>query len=250
MEKFKSVIGQEFIERTKYQYSVESDQEKELPQPPLDLEIEAGKTVFALPQPDELEIPSMDLLTAIENRKSVRKFAPGWLSLQELAYLLWTTQGVKRVTPRPATLRTVPSAGSRHPLETYLWVHRVEGLVPGIYRYKAIGHSLVQLDTSEGWGEKLSEACYKQQFVGDAAVSFFWAADVYRAEWRYNERAYRYVLLDAGHVCQNLHLACEAISAGMCAVGAYHDDALNTLLGLDGKANFVVYAAAVGRTVT
>ncbi|MBT9154329.1 MAG: hypothetical protein DDT39_01000 [Firmicutes bacterium] len=246
MDKFKSTIGQEFIEKSKYRYSVASDQEKELPQPPLDREIEADKLVIELPAPEELAIPPIDLLVAIENRKSTRKFTDGWITLKELTYLLWTTQGVKRVTSRPATLRTVPSAGSRHPLETYLWVHRVEGLVPGIYRYKAIGHQLVQLDTSAGWGEKLSDACYEQPFVGDAAVSFFWAADIYRAEWRYSERAYRYVLLDAGHVCQNLHLACEAIGAGMCAVGAYHDDALNALLGLDGKEQFVVYAAAVG----
>jgi SagB-type dehydrogenase family enzyme len=247
MEKFKSVIGREFIEKTKYQYSVPSDQEKELPQPPLDQEVEAGKPVIDLPASGELNMPTIDLLTAIENRKSTRKFGDGWLTLKELTYLLWTTQGVKRVTSRPATLRTVPSAGSRHPLETYLWVHRVEGLVPGIYRYKAIGHKLVQLDTSEGWDEKLTAACYKQPFVGNAAVSFFWAVDIYRTEWRYNERAYRYVLLDAGHVCQNLHLACEAIGAGMCAVGAFFDDALNALLGLDGQAHFVVYAAAVGR---
>ena len=247
MDKFKSVIGQEFIEKTKYRYSVPSDQEKELPQPPLDKETEVGKLVIELPSPEGLDIPAIDLLTAILNRKSTRKFADGWITLQELAFLLWTTQGVKRVTSRPATLRTVPSAGSRHPLETYLWIHRVLGIAPGIYRYKAIGHKLVQLDIGEGWGERLSEACYKQPFVGDAAVSFFWAADIYRAEWRYSERAYRYVLLDAGHVCQNLHLACEAIGAGMCAVGAYHDDALNALLGLDGKENFVVYAAAVGK---
>lgn len=247
MDKFKSVIGQEFIEKTKYQYSAPSDQEKELPQPPLDKETEVGKLVIELPSPEGLDIPAIDLLTAILNRKSTRKFADGWITLKELAFLLWTTQGVKRVTSRPATLRTVPSAGSRHPLETYLWIHKVLGIAPGIYRYKAIGHKLVQLDIGESWGERLSEACYKQPFVGDAAVSFFWAADIYRAEWRYSERAYRYVLLDAGHVCQNLHLACEAIGAGMCAVGAYHDDALNALLGLDGKENFVVYAAAVGK---
>ena len=247
MDKFKSVIGQEFIEKTKYRYSVPSDQEKELPQPPLDKETEVGKLVIELPSPGGLDIPAIDLLTAILNRKSTRKFADGWITLKELAFLLWTTQGVKRVTSRPATLRTVPSAGSRHPLETYLWIHRVLGIAPGIYRYKAIGHKLVQLDIGEGWGERLAEACYKQPFVGDAAVSFFWAADIYRAEWRYTERAYRYILLDAGHVCQNLHLACEAIGAGMCAVGAYHDDALNALLGLDGKENFVVYAAAVGK---
>jgi len=247
VDKFKSTIGQEFIERTKYQYSAPSDQEKELPQPPLDQELDAGKPVIDLPPPQELAIPRIDLLTAIENRKSTRKFTDGWLTLEELTFLLWTTQGVKRVTSRPATLRTVPSAGSRHPFETYLWVHRVEGLVPGIYRYKAIGHQLVQLDAGAGWGEKLSEACYKQPFVGDAAASFFWAADIYRSEWRYSERAYRYILLDAGHICQNLHLACEAIGAGMCAVGAYHDDALNALLGLDGKDNFVAYAAAVGK---
>lgn len=247
MERFKSVVGREFMERTKYQYAKESDQVKELPQPPLDKAIEEGKPVIELPGLETLKIRKIDLLTAIEERKSLRKYSDDYMTLEELTYLLWTTQGVKQVTTRPATLRTVPSAGSRHPLETYLFVNRVEGLARGIYRYKAIGHKLVQLDTGEGWGDRLTEACYKQPFVGSSAVTFFWAADAYRTEWRYSERGYRYMHLDAGHVCQNLYLAAEAIEAGVCAIAAFHDDWLNEMLGLDGENDFVVYVAAVGK---
>lgn len=247
MERFRSVTGKEFMEKTKYQYLKESDQMKELPQPPLDKAVDAGKLVIDLPSPETLKIRNYDLLTAIVERKSMRKYSDAALTIDELTYLLWTTQGVKQVTNRPATLRTVPSAGSRHCFETYLFVNRVEGLTPGIYRYKAIGHKLIVIDTTPGWGEKLTAACYKQPFVGSSAVTFFWAADAYRMQWRYGERGTRFMHLDAGHVCQNLYLAAEVIDAGVCAIAAFYDDEVNKLLGLDGENDFVVYVATVGK---
>lgn len=247
MSRFKSVVGKEFMEKTKYQYLADSDQVKELPQPSLEQDFNPGKEVIDLPTPDELKIKPYDLLSAIVERKSMRKYADDPLTLEELTYLLWTTQGVKQVTNRPATLRTVPSAGSRHCFETYLLINRVKGLTPGLYRYKAIEHKLIVLDTSPGWDEKLTAACFKQPFVGTSAVTFFWAADAYRMQWRYGERGYRYMHLDAGHVCQNLYLAAEVIDAGVCAIAAFYDDEVNKLLWLDGENEFVVYVATVGK---
>ena len=79
------------------------------------------------------------------------------------------------------------------------------------------------------------------------AVTFIWVAASDRMTWRYCERGYRYILLDAGHVCQNLYLSAESIGCGVCAVGAYDDDIINKLLGLDGRSEFVIYIAAAGK---
>jgi len=247
MERFRSIAGREFMEKTKYQYAVESDQVKELPQPPLERATRPVLARIALPTADTLPALQVDLLEIIESRASLRKYSDAPLTLEELTYLLWTTQGVKKVTSRPATLRTVPSAGARHPFETYLLVNRVVGLTPGIYQYKALSHELLYLAGGDDWGHKLSEACLQQPFVGTSAVTFFWAADAYRMEWRYAERGYRYMHLDAGHICQNLYLAATALKAGVCAIAAFNDDAVNELLGFDGENEFVVYIASAGK---
>jgi len=246
MERFKSVIGREFMEKTKYQYLSESDQVKELPQPPLD---KPPKTELARIKlnPVDKGIGKAGLLSTIEKRHSLRKYGKEALTLEELTFLLWTTQGVKQVTSRPATLRTVPSAGARHCFETYLLVNRVEGLSPGLYAYRAIDHELSLVATGEHFADRLTNACLRQEFVRTSAVTFFWAADVYRMEWRYGERGYRYLHLDAGHICQNLYLAATAVNAGVCAIAAFDDDAVNKILNLDGINEFTVYIATVGK---
>ena len=239
-------IGMEFIEGTKHRREP-SDQMKGLPQPPLERAPEEGKPLIDLPDPAKVQVKGIDLTPAINERVSVRKYTETPLTLEELSYLLWCTQGVKQVTTRPATLRTVPSAGSRHAFETYLLVNRVEGLEPGLYHYHGLPHKLTALDLDLGMTEKINNASGKQGFPATSAVTFIWAVDVYRMFWRYQERGYRYIFLDAGHVCQNLYLAAEAAGAGACAVGAYDDDEMARLLGLDGKEQFVAYMAAVGK---
>lgn len=238
--------GREFMERTKYPNMGPSDQSQGLPQPPLEREPGPDQPLIDLPDPQAVKVKHLDLTAAINARRSVRKYSDEPLSLGELSYLLWCTQGVKQVTPRPATLRTVPSAGARHAFETYVLANRVEGLAPGLYRFVAIPHKLVAQDLEEGIAERLAAACLGQ-YVAWSAVSFFWAADVYRMYWRYHERSYRYLHLDAGHVCQNLYLAAQAVGAGCCAIGAYDDDELNIVLRLDGENEFVVYAATLGK---
>jgi SagB-type dehydrogenase family enzyme len=182
-------------------------------------------------------------------RRSVRSYLPDPLTIAELSYLLWVTQGVQRITSRPATLRPVPSAGSRHPFETYLLCNRVEGLEPGLYKYAALDHRLVTVDTSEETIGRFAGAICGQPttIVTANAVTFIWVAVAYRSAWRYSERAYRFMHLDAGHLCQNLYLGVLEVGAGCCAIGGYHDDVINALLGLDGKERFVIYAAAIGK---
>jgi SagB-type dehydrogenase family enzyme len=183
----------------------------------------------------------------MEQRSTLRQYSSAGLSMNELAYLLWLTQGVKRVTEKPVTYRIVPSAGSRHAFETYLLVNRVEGLKPGLYRYAAIEHKLITVKLDAALTEKMVDATYKQVHVRGSAVTFLWTAVVERIAWRYVERAYRYLHLDAGHVCQNLYLAAESIDCGVCAIAAFDDEIVNDLLDLDGDEQFVIYMASVGK---
>ncbi|MFA4877585.1 MAG: SagB/ThcOx family dehydrogenase [Methanoregula sp.] len=239
--------GQEFMERTKYRYIGKSDQEKGLPQPPLELPADPAFPVLPLPRPDSMEIPPVGLREAIEQRTSIRSYAREPLSLDELGFLLWCTQGVKTVHGNLATLRTVPSAGARHAFETYILVNDVEGLMPGLYRYLALSHRLQQTDSDPTLAIRVTEACFNQQFMLRCGAVFLWTAVPYRMTWRYGERGYRDLHLDAGHVCQNLYLAAEAIGCGVCAVAAFDDDKMNRILGLDGTDRFLIYLATAGK---
>jgi SagB-type dehydrogenase family enzyme len=125
----------------------------------------------------------------------------------------------------------------------------VEGLTPGFYWFAAGRHQLVQLEVDSASAERMTKACFEQEMPRRCAVTFIWIADVYRSTWRYSERGYRYLFLDAGHVCQNLYLAAESIDCGACAIGAFLDEEMNGLLELDGKNQFVIYLAAVGKKV-
>jgi SagB-type dehydrogenase family enzyme len=224
-----------------------SAQEEGAPQPPLELPYPPDADLIALPAPDHLAMPVVGLREAIEKRRSLRRYQETPLSLEELSYLLWLTQGVQRVTGRPATLRTVPSAGARHAFETVLLVNRVTGLEPGLYRFIATRHALMQMEAPADIRERLTRATHEQEHVRLSAVTFAWAAITERMAWRYSERSMRYLFLDAGHVCQNLYLAAESIDCGVCAVGHFLDDELNELLGLDGVDQFVLYLATVGK---
>lgn len=245
-----SRIGRTFMELTKYPYQIEAtDQVKLLPQPALTDPAEPNCPLFDLPDPKKTSVPAHDLFQAINDRVSERRYSEKPLTLEELSYLLWCTQGVKQVTTRPATLRTVPSAGSRHAFETYLLINKVEGLKPGLYKYSALDHKLALLSERTELNAELTEACHKQAMVATSAVTFFWVAEVYRTFWRYVERGYRYLHLDAGHICQNLYLACEPMQAGCCGIAAFDDDLLARILGIDGEHRIPIYVAAVGKKV-
>ncbi len=241
-------IGPVFMERTKYRHLPPSDQTQGLPQPPLEKEWQTeGKTLIDLPDPSSLAVRGVDLAEAINTRRSVRAYTEQALTLEELSYLLWCTQGVKEFTPRPATARTVPSAGARHPLETYVLVNRVEGLEPGVYAFVAGQHKLLPYLEGADLGEKFAAVALRQNMVARSAVTFIWSAVSYRSIWRYGQRAYRYMHLDAGHACGHLYLAVQAVDSGCCGIAAFDDDACNQLLGLDGEDEFVIYMASVGK---
>jgi len=239
--------GREFMEKTKYRYLGRSDQDRGLPQPPLEIPPDPRKKIIDLPEPASLQVLPIDLRTAIERRQSVRAYIRKPLSISELAFLLWCTQGVRRVAGTNATFRTVPSAGARHAMETYLLVNDVERLPSGLYRYLALSHRIQEVDKDPTLPIRIMEASLNQQFVLRAGAVFLWVAVPYRMTWRYGERGYRELHKDAGHVCQNLYLAAEAIGCGVCAIAAYDDDMMAKILGIDGVEQFLIYLATVGK---
>lgn len=246
----KNNSGNEFMIKTRYANVSTSPQNGGIiPQPPLELPIPEGAHMIDLPKPEEIHLPTIDLRTAIEARRTIRAYAKTPLTLQETAYLLWVSQGVKHVSSRPSTARTVPSAGARHAFETYLLINRVTGLEPGLYRYAAIEHGLISLSHNAEIAEKLAHACLDQSQLTNCAAAFIWVAVVERMFWRYAERGYRYLHLDAGHVCQNLALGAEQIGGGICPIAAFDDELLNQTLGLDGEEQFVIYLATVGKKI-
>ncbi|MGB8455860.1 MAG: SagB/ThcOx family dehydrogenase [Anaerocolumna sp.] len=231
-----------------------SDQEQGLPQPSIARE-KTGDKVIQLTKKFDNIITNNDFLNILNTRTSKRKYTEASLTLDELAFLLWATQGVKQIAgrERKATFRTVPSAGARHPFETYLFVNRVEGLGKGLYHYLALEHKLEFLGSIDNQAAQVTEAFCGQIFYGNAPVAFVWTVIPYRSEWRYTINAQKYALVDAGHVCQNLYLASESIGCGACGIGAYEQSLADGLLGLDSKPSdaeeneFVVYAASVGK---
>jgi SagB-type dehydrogenase family enzyme len=241
--------GRTFMEQTRYEYLMASDQERGLPAPPLEKAAPQDARIIPLPQPSDIKAHAMDLRTAIEQRRSVRRYARYPLTIEELAYLCWCTQGIVDVKAPFYTLRNVPSAGGRHALETWLLINRVKGIQPGLYRYLAFSHGLATIDTTSGIADSIMSACLGQAFVRSSAVTFIWSAVIYRMAWRYSERAYRLVHLDAGHACQNLYLAAEQIGCGTCAIGAFDDQQIADFLKIDGEEEFVLYCAAVGRKI-
>ncbi len=225
-----------------------TDQSRGIPPPPPQKPVPPGALPVALPGPDRFEaVCDASLLRILRIRRSLRRYADIPLSLEELAFLLWATQGVTGRPGEAATYRPVPSAGARHAFETYLYCRKVETLKEGIYRYLPLEHSLLFEFAERDLTTRITESCFGQRFVGQGAVTFFWSVIPYRMEWRYGPAAHRVLPMDVGHVCQNLYLSAEAIGAGACAVAAYDQEALDTLLRLDGEEEFVIYLAPVGK---
>lgn len=222
-----------------------SDQSRGVPMPDVQLGGEGER--IPLPPSRDLEVT---LRRAIESRESRRSFLPEPLDLSELVWLIRCVAGVRRTLHRQGTgvitLRTVPSAGARHPLETLVAVLDVKGINPGLYRYMPMEDSLMDTGRTPS-REEVTGACLGQRFCGSSSAVFIWTAVPYRTEWRYGPVSPKLVALDAGHACQNLYLAVEAVNAGTCAIGAYDQMLADAMCGLDGEDEFVIYMAPVGR---
>jgi SagB-type dehydrogenase family enzyme len=186
------------------------------------------------------------LWRVMDQRRSIREFSQQPISFSELSQLLWATQGITSKGLEFA-FRSVPSAGALYPIETYLAANMIEEIPPGLYHYNVKEAQLVLLKEGH-FGSELCRAGLGQEILEGAACVFIWTAVVARSKWKYRERAYRYIYMDAGHIGQNFYLASTALDLGCCTVGAFFDEEVNRLIGVDGKEEISVYLGAVGRT--
>ncbi len=181
------------------------------------------------------------------HRRSRRDYTAEYLSLAELSQLLWAIQGVTAYAGRYA-LRTSPSAGALYPIETYVIANRVDNLEPGAYHYDVIKHTLESIRKGK-FGAEVAHAALDQTMLEDAAIVFIWTAIVARSKWKYGERAYRYIYMDAGHIGQNAYIAAEAMGFGCCTVGAFFDDEVGSIIGIDNEDEIVIYLCSIGKRI-
>ena len=185
------------------------------------------------------------LWDTILRRRSLRNYAPGLiLPLGTLSDLLWATQGIT-ADSGDFQFRSAPSAGGLYPIETYILARAVEGLDQGIYHFRPHAFDLEFIKPGY-FSLAMAKAALGQGMVANAQVTFIWTAVIERSKWKYRQRAYRYIYLDAGHIAQNLYLAGTAAGLGICGIGALFDDAVNALIGVDGTEETVLYMASVG----
>jgi SagB-type dehydrogenase family enzyme len=200
-----------------------------------------------LPAPDET-LP-LSLTEAIIARHSARGFTPVPLQLRTLATLLYYTYGVTRsnegtIFPRP--FRVVPSAGALYPLELYFSSSQVEDLPPGLYHYNPAENCVEQLSEDTRHRE-LSAALVQRELPTRSSVMVFITSMFERSTFKYGDRGYRFALLEAGHVAENLNLVSTALGLASLNVGGYFDRMVDQILGLDGVVHSTVYMMAIGQ---
>ena len=198
---------------------------------------------LALPAPEVAGGPG--LWTLLQARRSLRAYDGQPIPAAAVGQLLWASTGATRQAGA-TMLRTAPSAGALYPIETYLAVHSVEDVSPGLYHYAMREHALEQLAAGD-YRAAVAAAALDQEMAAQANLVLIWSAIFARTTIKYSQRGYRYVYLDAGHVAQNAALAAVALGLGSCQIAALYDDEANALLGLDGQSESVIYMTAVGR---
>lgn len=231
--------------------NIKTDRMMKIEQPPIVKPYDKSSKIIDLPEVSEKVVKNNDIYKCIKERRSTRFYSDESISLEELSYLLWATQGITTTNKAGITLRTVPCSGATHSFETYLFITNVEGVKTGVYRYLPVEHKLLFMFELDEIDKKIDEITLDQPFVPNfakkAAVLFVWSTIPYRSEWKFDITAHKKILIDIGHVCQNLYLASESIESGTCAIGIYDQEMIDSLLGLDGDEEFVLYLAAVGK---
>jgi SagB-type dehydrogenase family enzyme len=202
------------------------------------------------PDAPSVELPNFEpgkllsLDAAIRQRTSVRHFTDKPISLGQLGYLLWTSTGIGRVE-QGYEFRTAPSAGALYPIETYIVANNVKRLESGVYHYSIREHRLEEIRKGD-FRRQITGAALGQAMCATAAAVFVWSAVFERSKWKYEQRAYRYIYLDAGHIAENLALAAVSLNLGTCEIGALFDDEVNAIIGVDGDEESAICMAVVG----
>jgi SagB-type dehydrogenase family enzyme len=208
------------------------------------------KTYKTYPDSPKIKLDNPDveggkpLWETIRDRQSIRSYRNTPLEKKHLSQLLWATQGISREA-MGFEFRTSPSAGALYPVETYLVLNNVEAIEPGVYHYEVKNHQLEQLKKGD-FRIDIARAALDQDMAYSANVVFVWTALFERSKWKYKQRAYRYVYLDAGHIAENLALSAVSLGLGTCQIGALYDEEVNHLVAIDGKEESILYMSAVG----
>ncbi|MBN2144680.1 MAG: SagB/ThcOx family dehydrogenase [Candidatus Aureabacteria bacterium] len=172
----------------------------------------------------------------LSQRRSVRNFAHGSLSIQEISQLVWSAQGI---TDRGNAFRTAPSAGATFPLEIYLMTWE------GVFHYLPEKHALDTMQKGD-FRFELAKACFSQMFIKDAPLIIIFSAIFGRTTSRYGTRGEKYIYIEAGHAAQNIHLQAVAMNLGSVPIGAFSDDNVHGLLGLPENEQ-VLYIIPIGK---
>lgn len=199
--------------------------------------------------PTEFKPTDYSFEDVLMRRRSIRTFSGRSLAIESLAKILFLSAGVtgKQVDPDGSVwhLRAAPSGGGLYPIDVYVVSLRVEGLPEGLYFYAPLAHRLQQV-SAENFSSQLAEITNLPQSVGQACVVIILCARFLRSKFKYGERAYRFVLLEAGHIAQNILLVAQAEGLGGVAIGGFVDDSLNRMLQVDGVRDAAIYMILLG----
>jgi SagB-type dehydrogenase family enzyme len=234
-------IGDKFQKETKYSPRMEGGAQLDWSTRPELYKVYPDKEKRDLPP---VEAGSVSLDEVLKKRKSVRRFSQKPLTQQQLSYLLWASTGIER-REQGYEFRTAPSAGALYPVETYIVAHNIKDLPRGVYHYSIKDHALEELELGD-FRRAIATAALEQQWCFECAAVFVWTAIFYRMKWKYNQRAYRYIYLDAGHIGQNLALASVSLGLGSCQIGAVFDDEVNKIIQVDSTSESTIYLSVVG----
>jgi SagB-type dehydrogenase family enzyme len=204
-----------------------------------------GAPLIPLPPPDALTTPLGDVMVM---RQSCRRFLPEAISLASLGTVLRLTYGVlgEAESFDGFLERPVPSGGALYPLELYVLVQRVQEARVGVLHYLPLVHAVEVLHDEPLPRLLTSELFLGQPYLADAAGILVISAVVERSMWKYEDRGYRYILLEAGHVAQNAILSAYGLGLAALPLGGFFDDDLGALLRLDGDHEIALYGVALG----
>lgn len=235
-------IGDQFQQETKYRRDKMSGHRPDRTEQP--------KLYKTYPDKPQMKLPEVTCLSestlyeVLKSRKSIREYSHKPIRREMLSFLLWASAGISR-KEGGYEFRTAPSAGALYPIETYLVVNRVEEIASGVYHYNIRSHALELLKEGE-YAVQTGKAALGQPMCLEAPVVFIWTAVFQRMKWKYGQRAYRYIYLDAGHIAENLALAAVSLGLGSCQIGALFDEEVNQLIGVDGTQESVIYMSVAG----
>lgn len=236
-------IGERFHYETSLTWrGVLGDMFRSKPKKPNQYKNYSGAKKIKLPEANYRGITVED---AIEKRRSVRNYSTKAISTRQVSQLLFAAQGITGKMYGQA-LRSSPSAGALYPFEIYLIVNNVQDLPEGIYHYSVLDHSL-ELVKAGDFSGKITQAGLDQGMLGAANVTFILSAIFDRVRHKYGERGFRYTYMEAGHISQNIYLQSISLGLGSVSVGAFLDEKVNQLIGVDGHTEGAIYLHAVGR---